>query len=485
MKKSGAVLRTGRYLVFLWVIVTLLAVQGCRKDDPVSGEYREINEWILDNMSFWYLWNTQIPRRTDQTLHPRDYFGSLLYKAEDNFSWIQEDFTELMNYLSGVTTEAGYEFELFLVEQSNNQVFGCITYIKPGTPAKNAGLKRGDCFTSINGVGITTGNYQNLLRQMSKTHTIGKVDTNTGQTTTVSLSVIEYDENPILLDTIYNIQSKKIGYFVYNLFARDSERYGIAYEKELNDLFGKFQTQNIDELIIDLRYNSGGTVVTAEALASMISNRSSSEIMGYELYNSLVDKELIKLYGKDYNITYFPDYIVKFNGSGTVTERVKINKLPNLKQVYLIVTNRSASASELLINCLQPFMDVILVGKTTYGKNVGSITIYETDEEKQKTNTWGLQPIISKFENSRHFSDYGNGFKPNIESDEFDFEIEMLELGNIDEVMLSDAINHIFGMKSPKRKNAALKPKNVGSSLDRYPARRNMYIENVKLRTIN
>ena len=484
MKKSVAVWRTGRYLV-LWMIVTLLAIQGCRKNDPVSGEYKEINEWILDNMSFWYLWNTQIPRRTDQSLHPADYFESLLYKAEDKFSWIQEDFTELMKYLSGVTTEAGYEFELFLIKEGSNQVIGYITYIKPGTPAKTAGLKRGDYFTSINGTAITTGNYQNLIRQMSETHTIGKVDPITGQTTTVSLPVIEYEENPIFLDTIYNIQSKKIGYFVYNLFARDSERNGITYEKEMNDLFGKYQTQDVDELIIDLRYNSGGTVVTAEALASMISNRSSSEIMGYELYNSLVDKELIKLYGKDYNITYFPDYIVKFNGSGTVTERVKINKLPNLKQVYLIVTNRSASASELLINCLQPFMDVILVGKTTYGKNVGSITIYETDEEKQKTNTWGLQPIISKFENSRHFSDYGNGFKPNIESDEFDFEIEMLELGNIDEVMLSDAINHIFGIKSPKRKNAALKPKNVGSSLDRYPARRNMYIENVKLRTIN
>ena len=483
MKNLGVILRTGRNLVF-WVIVTLLTIQGCRKDDPVSGEYREINEWILDNMSFWYLWNTQIPRRTNQTLHPKDYFESLLYKAEDKFSWIQEDFTELMNYLSGVTTEAGYEFQLFLVEQGSTQVIGCITYIKPGTPAQAAGLKRGDVFSSINGTAITTGNYQNLLRQISEKHTIGKVDANTGKTTTVSLSVMEYKENPIFLDTIYNIQNKKIGYFVYNFFARDSERTGITYEKELNDLFGKYQTQGVDELIIDLRYNSGGTVVTAEALASMISNRGASDIFGYEIYNSLVDRELIKLYGKDYNITYFPDYIEKSNSSGSVTERVKINKLTNLKQLYLIVTGHSASASELLINSLRPYMDVVLVGAATYGKNVGSITIYERDEEKQKTNKWGMQPIISKFENSLHFSDYGDGFPPDVPSDEFDFEIELLELGNIDEVMLSDALNHILGIKSLKKKNVATKPKSVGSSLDRFPARKNMFFETLHFKSV-
>jgi len=478
MEKSGVVLKAGRNFVFLWMVLILLAIQGCRKDDPgFSGEYQEINDWIFDNMDFWYFWNTQIPRKTDKTQYPGDYFESLLYKAEDRFSWIQEDFTELMKYLSGVTTEAGYEFELFLVAQGSIQVIGFITYIKPGTPAKAAGLKRGDCFSSINGVAITNSNYLDLIGQMSATHTIGKVDANTGQITSVSLSVIEYEENPILLDTIYNIQSKKIGYFVYNLFARDSERYGIAYEKELNDLFGEFQNQDIDELIIDLRYNSGGAVVTAEALASMISNRSTTDILGYEIYNSILDKELTKLYGKDYNITSFPDYIEQFDSSGKVTEKIKINKLSNLKQLYLIVTRHTASASELLINCLRPYMDVVLVGDVTYGKNVGSITIYETDEEKQKTNTWGMQPIISKFENAHHFSDYGDGFKPNIESDEFDYEIEMLELGNIDEVMLSDALNHILGIKSPQKKNVQLKMRNVGSSIDRYPARKSMYVD--------
>ena len=475
MKKSWT--RIGGGFVF-WGLMLLFVVQGCRKEpEPVANEYKSINDWILDNMSAYYLWNTQIPRNTNKTLYPKDYFESLLYRAEDRFSWIQEDFLELMKYLSGVTTEAGYEFNLFTTKETGNSVFGYIAYIKPGTPAEAAGLKRGDFFSSVNGTAMTKSNYQTLLGQISEPHTLGKMifegNVNTGQTTPVALSVVEYEENPILLDTTYHIKDKTIGYFVYNFFARDSEPLGIKYEKELNDLFGKYENEGIDELIIDLRYNSGGAVITAEALSSMISNRGASDVFGYQSYNSMLQQWLENEYGKDYFTNTFLDNIERYNSKDQVVEKVKINKLTNLNKVHLIVTRHSASASELVINCLKPYMDVVLVGDSTYGKNVGSITIYEDDEEKQKSNTWGMQPIISKFENSVHFSDYGKGFAPDIESDEF--ELGMLPLGDIDELMLSDALNHILGVKSSQRKAVTLKSKIVGSSIDRYPARKNMY----------
>jgi hypothetical protein len=90
-----------------------------------------------------------------------------------------------------------------------------------------------------------------------------------------------------------------------------------------------------------------------------------------------------------------------------------------------------------------------------------------------------MQPIISKFENSVHFSDYGKGFAPDIESDEF--ELRMLPLGDIDELMLSDALNHILGVKSSQRKAVTLKSKIVGSSIDRNPARKTMYWQKKRL----
>lgn len=468
---------------FVWMVAMLVVAAGCKDetgqgDEPETGdEYLEINNWILSNMEAYYLWNEEISTETDKTLQPGKYFDQLLYKEEDRFSWIQDDFIELMNYISGVTTEAGYDFNLYSFDKTN--VVGCITYIKPGTPAEAAGLKRGDFFMSINGTNLTTKNYSDQIALISEPHTLGKVTISDGKltdsTTPVSLSVIEYPENPLLLDTVYTIESKKIGYFVYNFFARDSESLGIKYEKELNDLFGDFKTKGIDELIIDLRYNGGGTIITAQALASMISNRSATDIFGYEKYNTELGRYLAATEGKDYNIFRFLNNIERYDSQYEPVETVAINKLTNLSKLYLIVTGRTASASELIINGLKPYMDVVLVGETTYGKNVGSITIYETDPEKQKINTWGMQPIVLKAENVEHFSDYGNGFKPDIPANEF--EVGMLPLGDTNELMLSETLNHIFGKTSLLRKTAEKKHQMIGSSVDRTPERKNMYID--------
>ena len=453
------------FFVFLWMI---LIISGCRKDSS-DDQYQEVNDWILDNMETYYLWNTQIPRRTNKSLYPENYFESLLYKNEDRFSWIQEDFIELMNSLSGVNTEAGYDFNLYRLSETSSDVIGCITYIKPGTPAEAANLKRGDCFLKINNTQLTVENYLSLLDKMTEPHTLGKANfsgnTITG-TTNVSLSVIEYKENPILLDTVYHIQDKKIGYFVYNFFARDYETLGITYEKELNDLFGTFEGEGIDELIVDLRYNSGGTVITAIALASMISNRSETDVFGYEEYNSILDSHYSKTYGKDYNISYFFDYIEKYDKNDKVVEQVPVNKLSGLNRVYLIVSNRSASASELDINGLRPYMgnnNVILTGETTRGKNVGSFTIYETDPVKQRNNTWGMQPIVLKLSNSEHFSDYASGFKPDVEMQES----EEIPLGDTNELLLSATLSKIFGETFIKRETVRKKHEFVGSSIDR------------------
>lgn len=464
---------------FALAILTIIFT-GCEKDpDPVeNNNYKGINEWILGNMQVYYLWNNQIPRSTDKTLFPKDYFESLLYSG-DKYSWIQENYIELMKYLSGVATEAGYDFNLFTTNTNNADVYGYITYIKKGSPAETAGLKRGDFFGSINNTQMDTINYRTLLQQTSKQHTIGKVAFTGGTIVkqgNVSLSVVEYEENPILLDAIYQIENKKVGYFVYNFFARDGGDGSIVYEKELNALFGKFKTEKIDELIIDLRYNSGGAVNTATALASMISNRTTKDVFVLEQFNSLLSTEYPKEYGKDYDKTFFIDFLKRYNKE-EVVETVAVNKLEGLNRLYLIVTGRSASASELVINGLKPYMDVVLVGEQTEGKNLGSYTIYEIDTEKQKTNSWGLQPIVLKLANAEGFSDYSAGFAPDVEADEFN-DFNLMPLGDVDEPMLKAALDHMFGrVRTVKRKSVIKKMKPVGSSADRIPGRKDMYID--------
>jgi C-terminal processing protease CtpA/Prc len=464
------------------LIMTILLVAvtvSCDKNESTTGESenpnREINEWILDNMQAYYLWDTQIPKTTDKTLSPDKYFESLLYRPTDRFSWIQDNYLELLNSLSGVNTEAGYDFNLLQV--SNSDVIGYITYIKSGTPAENAGLKRGDFFSKINDVQITVDNYSSLIESTSKPHKLGIIDILEGVITSVgnvSLNVIEnYPENPILLDTVYQISGRNIGYFVYNFFARDKGDGTLKYEIDLNSVFSKFISKQVNELIVDLRYNGGGAVITTEALAKMISGRDTTNIFYITEYNNNVNQYFIKTEGINYNKSYFIDRI----RGGKVN--IPINSLSGLSHVYFIVSGRSASASELLINGLKPYMNVVLVGSKTYGKNVASITIYEENTAKQLLNKWGMQPIVMKMSNSSGFSDYGNGFDSDIEINEYDDENHVIkQLGDTDELLLKATINRILDIntKTVATKRADSKAVFVGSSVDRTPARQNQYI---------
>ncbi|MDR0384783.1 MAG: hypothetical protein LBH60_01745, partial [Prevotellaceae bacterium] len=299
----------------------------------------------------------------------------------------------------------------------------------------------------------------------------------------VQLGVIEnYAENPILLDTVYHIAGKNIGYFVYNFFARDRGNGNLAYEIELNDLFYDFKSKHLDELIVDLRYNGGGAVVTASVLAEMISGRPASDVFYQQEYNSFLNEYLRTNIPNYTNKSYFLNKIESSDGRTSIP----VNSLSNLSTVYFIVSGRSASASELLINGLKPYMNVVLIGEKTYGKNVASITIYEEDPVKQRTNKWGMQPIIMKMSNAQGFSEYGEGFVPDVRAFEFsgqDFDIK--QLGDTDELLLKAAINTVSGIKTPTAvtKRTGRQFELVGSAVDRTPARRNQYIslENMEL----
>ncbi len=463
---------------FLIALIWLVTLMPACNDNSSPNEYAAINSWILENMEVYYLWNDQIPGRVSKKLYPEDYFSSLLY-SKDRFSWIQDNFIELMNSLSGVNTEAGYDFNLLRLYENSSEVIGYITYIKPGSPAETANLKRGDYFSRINDQQLTVDNYLSLLNKTAEPHTLGKAIISNRTiigVENVSLTVVEYKENPILLDTVYSLQGKQIGYIVYNFFARDNGDGSITYEKELNQLFDKFKQHSINELIIDLRYNGGGTIITAEAIASMISNHGATDLFGIEEYNAYLHMNFLRIYGAKYNERPFWDFLERYNSSyDAVLEKVAINKLTGLNRVYFIVSARTASASELLINGLKPYMEVILVGGKTVGKNVGSFTIYEEDPVKQQTNKWGMQPIVVKNSNSVGFSDYTNGFSPDIELYESTEEIR--PLGDTDELLLSATLNHIFGGTQIHRINKSGRGTDiVGSSIDKTPARQNMFI---------
>ncbi|MDR0815042.1 MAG: hypothetical protein LBN37_04740, partial [Bacteroidales bacterium] len=345
-------------------------------------------------------------------------------------------------------------------------------YIKPNSPAEKAGLKRGDVFSTINKKKMTVDNYQILLGETGEAHTLGIANDKTfSSTTDVSLSVVVYKENPILLDTVYTIEGKQIGYLVYNFFAPDNGDNSRSYEKQLNDIFANFKSTAIDELVLDLRYNGGGYVSTAIVLSGMISNCTSQDLFGYERYNDILTEYFRDEEGADFEKMYFVDKI---------TANIPIVHL-DTKRLYVLTSRGTASASELVINSLSPYLNsIVLIGETTYGKNVGSVTIYEEDAVKQQTNKWGMQPIVLKTANKNNFSDYGKGFVPDVKVNELDYEIK--PLGDTEEPMLQAAIDHIFGKTFQLKRSNIEQYRHLGSSIDRTPARRNMLVSPQKFK---
>lgn len=434
------------------IMVKDATVEGKAIIETLSG-YKYVNDWIFEEMNIYYLWNKKIPKNPNFDLRPEKFFGSLLNKYDpvsnpdgDRFSWIQEDYTDLLGSLSGVSSdEIGFEYT-FVRTPDPNQYYAIVTYPKIGSDAYHKGIDRGRFITAVDGKNITPTNYRNIFSGTgSKSLTMAdfvynsstnKYDLTSSGNVSVKMEK-NFAEKPIQKDSVYTINGKKIGYLVYNFFATDKGDKSHDYDKLLMNTLSEIKAKGATEFILDLRYNGGGAVSSAIALASaLVKERSTNNVLVKGEYNDLVHAAFKKQYGADYNIDYFIDKIEYDK------KEIAVPAL-NLPRLYVLVTRGSASASELVINGLKPYMDVVLIGETTYGKNVGSISIYEKDDPKNK---WGMQPIIVKYYNSAGFSDFTAGFIPNIEIDEFNaLELRLVKFGDTEDPLLGRALNEITG----------------------------------------
>jgi len=414
---------------------------------------------------------------------PEVLFESLIHNRAtvDRFSWIVDDYLSLEQQLSGTTLSNGMEYSLRRLTPSSNDVYGYVRYILPGTSAESAGLTRGAVFSGVDGTPLTIDNFRSLLSPDSYTINLatyndnGTTDTDDDSLTPLSNSVtlnkVAYTENPILINSVLNVNGSNVGYLMYNRFGSSD-----TFVSQLNSVFGNFKSSNITELVLDLRYNPGGSVNTAIWLASMITGQFTDEIFVKEEWNS-EQQALINNSDPNLLLNPFVDQMIKRNGQGEIIFQETINKL-NLNKLYVLTSSGTASASELIINGLKPYIDVIQIGTNTAGKYQASVTLYDSPNfRRQDVNplhTYALQPLIFKSLNKNGVTDYIDGLMPDTEITESVSNLGIL--GDINEPLLAEALFQIENTFRASIFDSQI-DNFIGDSNDLKPLGKEMYLD--------
>ena len=477
------------YVVLLLVSLTFFT--SCEKSDNyMASENDEIHLFIWRAMNNYYLWQQNVPDLSDTRFtnisqlyaeysnfsSPRDLFESLRYQPGviDRFSWIVDDYVALENSFQGINLSNGMEFGLVRYASDATKVFGYVRYVISGSDAAAQNIARGMLFTEVDGVQLTESNYRDLLFDDNTNYTISLAEFNDGNPVTISTSInlskTQLQENPVAIVKTIDEGSNKIGYLLYNQFSS-------SFDGELNAAFANFQSENITDLIIDLRYNCGGSVTTASYLGAMVTGQFNGQLYSKEQWNSKVMNAL------DASVfeNNFTNQIINKDQNQNIILQEPINSL-NLNRVYFITSGSSASASELVMNSLSSYIDVSSVGKKTIGKVQGSVTLYDSDnytrtgENLASNHTWALQPLVLEIKNKDN-SNEPNGIEPTVVFPE-DYN-NLGVLGERSEPLLDRTILLITsgGRSGINKTNSFLNLEEISDSKAINPMKNNMFIE--------
>lgn len=403
-----------------FVLLISTSFISCEKSNDFNADV-EIQDFVWKGMNAFYLWQDQIPDLADTRFssqnqlnaylegfpNPADLFQELRFQpgTVDRFSVIVDDYIALENSFQGINVSNGMEFGLVRFATTTSDVFGYVRYVVPGSDAETQGVMRGMLFTEVNGVQLTDSNFRSLLFSSDTSYIITLADYNAGDpianTTTINLTKTQIQENPVHITKTIVDGTNRIGYLMYNQFSS-------SFDAQLNAAFATLRADNITDLIIDLRYNGGGSVRTATFLGGMVTGQFDGQLYSQESWNSKVQAAI--------DPSNFINNFTNQLNNGTVNE--PLNTL-NLNRVYFITTGSTASASELVMNSLSSYIDVNSVGTTTIGKVHGSVTLYDSDNltrtgaNLNPNHTWALQPLVLEIQNANG-TNQPNGINPTV-----------------------------------------------------------------------
>ena len=369
-------------LFFFSILVGFLSsCEDSRRVPPTPGPYSyvRINTFTKDKMTDQYFWADEVKdKNIDPDSNPAEYFATMKY-PDDHWSHItnSKGLGEIAD-ASGYDEGFGYNLTFW---EKEGYIFADVNFVYPNSPAAKAGLKRGDLITHMNGERITTDNYTDLYYASQLSLGLSSDETSEPYETK-KLTAQIYTIDPVLDYGLIPLENQTIGYMIYTDFVFR----GNTSLEQLNPVFQTLKAANIDEFILDLRYNQGGYIFAVKQLCSLLAPE------------EVVENEELLIY-KNWNKEYQEKYA---DNPAQLEEHfdktVPIDARLNLKRLWIITSNVTASAAEMLISALSPYMEVNVVGDITMGKNMGGIIYTPNDKDLQN---WNIMLISTEYRNSR------------------------------------------------------------------------------------
>jgi carboxyl-terminal processing protease len=427
----------------LYFLLLSVGFTSCKKDK--ESDIDKLKDQVYAFAQESYLWYDALPSAS--SFNPRQFHGNSdldALRAEiDAFSQLKKNPNTDLPYEYSKNDPGSAKYSYIDAGQAATSIGGTgvdagfslayltpadlrVRYVFPNSPASAAGMVRGYKVTAVNGStkinydpNATNSNDVNYnfvidaLAANSITLTLQKFD---GTSITVTITKGTYTTNPVIKSSIITTATgKKVGYFAFSRFTVLTNA-----AARIDEAFNAFAAANITELVVDLRYNGGGAVETAEYISNYIAPASKNgTVMFTEYYNDKLQSGNHPLLSKTFNNISSGEFSLAKN----TVNFAKKGSL-NLNRAFFLVTGNTASASEVLINNLAPALPegIQIIGRTTYGKPVGFFGIPVGDYDM----------YITQFEtrNSAGTANYYQGMIPG---------------GNFKGKDVGDDITHDFG----------------------------------------
>jgi carboxyl-terminal processing protease len=343
--------------------------------DPEACSIPQQNLTVYELMQHYYLWYEDLPELDPRGFASPEALLDELRLPFDRFSYITTRAEE--EALFGDSQFIGLGFRSALVDGGvrASDVF-------EGGPAHGAGLVRGSSFIAVDGVPIATvlespGGFSAALGPAEPGYEVTLHFRNpNGQEhiETVAKAVVTIP--PVTAVRVFEVNGTPTGYLAFRNFVQP----GIP---ALNEAFAQLRAAGVTQLIVDLRYNSGGLVSVLEHFADLLGSRIApgAAFAGF-LHN---DKNT----GRDYT---------------ALLRSTPLDSALALERLVFISTPATASASEMLINGMPPYVTTAIVGSDTFGKPVGQIGFLFCEKI--------LRPVSFRTVNSLGVGDYFDGIPP-------------------------------------------------------------------------